>query len=246
MTSLDPSHEPEIVRHPYSVVVPQRSGDAVIGLMALLRNDGVKCFIAGGFARWVLSTVDTTPCPGDIDIFFEDKESYEKCVWLLKKEKFTVALESQHAVTMNPPNTAEFDVGSINIQLIKPNGNRFGTIFDVLDGFDMSICQAALVITPENKLKGYVSNFFTICEAQQRVRLVKMAHPLATMRRCIKYVSKGYKVSSNVLLEIFEAWDKLPQEKRQQAYDLAKSGQFGHLYNLLGHEATSPPNTNTL
>jgi len=231
----------EIVRHPYSVVAPKRSGDAVIGLMALLRNDGVKCFIAGGFARWVLSPNDTTPCPGDIDIFFENEESYDKCVWLLRKEKFTIALESHHAVTMNPPNTAEFDVGGINIQLIKPRGNRVGNIFDVLDGFDISICQAALVITPENKLKGYVSNLFTICEAQQRVRLVKMAHPIATMRRCIKYASKGYKVGARVILDIFAEWDRLPQEKRQQVFNACQNGQLKTLYDLLNPEIT-PPN----
>jgi len=233
----------EIVRHPYSVVAPKRSGDAVIGLMTMLRNHGVKCFIAGGFARWVLSEVETTPCPGDIDIFFENEESYEGCVWLLKKENFTIALESHHAVTMNPPNTAEFDVGGINIQLIKPRADRVGTIFNVLDGFDISVCQAALVITPENKLKGYVSNAFTVCESQQRVRLIKMAHPIATMRRCIKYASKGYKVSTRVLLDIFAAWDKLPQEKRQQVFNACQGGQLKTLYDLISLETTTPPNT---
>jgi len=243
VTFTDPNEPPEITRHPYNLATPQRGGDTVIGFLALLRNDGVRCFIAGGFARWVLSVDHTTPCPGDIDIFFENEEHFQKAKFILDKEGFRTSLETSNALTLTPPNTAEFDVGSMNIQLIRPCKGRCGTVYDVLDGFDINVCQAALVLTSKNTLKGYVSNVFVSGETHQRIRIAKMGHPLAVMQRCIKYASKGYKVSTRVLLQIFVAWDKLPQEERQQAYDLMKNGQFSHLYNLLGRETT--PSTDT-
>jgi hypothetical protein len=219
---------------PYNIATPQRGGDAIIPLMALLRNDGVKCFIAGGFARWILSENETTPTPGDIDFYFQDDTALHKATWVMTREGFTVALETDNAVSYRPPNTVEFDI-PIGIQFIKPRGGkRCGTIHDVLDGFDLSICQAALELTSENKLKGYVSVVFGLDEANQDIHVINVVSPLATMQRCMKYARKGYKIGHKELLKIFAEWDKVAIEKRTRIFELIeKVGGNKELYDLL-------------
>ena len=232
MTFIDPNDPKEVVKHPYSIVTPQRGGDAVVGLMTMLRNDGVKCFIAGGFARWVLSPNDTTPCPGDIDIYFQDEPSYSMAKFVLGKEGFKIALETNNALTLNPPNSAEFDE-PLNIQLIKPSNNRQGSVYDVLDAFDLNICQAALVIKDDNTLKGYVSQGFNWGEANQRMHILNISSPLATLQRCMKYAGRGYKISSKNLMKVFIEWDGRSADERTRIRNLMESGGFKELYDLL-------------
>jgi len=231
VTFIDPDDN-EAVRHPYSIVAPQRGGDAVIHLMSMLRNEGAKCFIAGGFARWVLSPNETTPIPGDIDIYFDAEPSFAKAKFILGKEGFVTALETDNALTIRPPGTAEFDT-PINIQLIKPRDGRKGTVYDVLDAFDINVCQAALVIKDDNTLKGYVSSGFTWGETHQKLHIVNIANPLATMQRCVKYAAKGYKIGNKSLLKILTEWDKRTPEERQRIHNLMDSGGYKELYDLL-------------
>lgn len=232
MTFIDPNDPPEVIREPYRICTPKRGGDAVVGLMAMLRNDGVKCFIAGGFARWVLSPDDSTPQPNDIDIYFENDDAYCKAKFILSHEGFTVALETDNALTLTQPNMVEFGIG-IAIQLIKPYDGRKGTVYDVLDKFDLNICQAALVITPQNTLKGYVSDGFLWGETKQKMHILHISNPLATLQRCMKYAGKGYKITNKNLLRVFVKWDEQTKEDRQRVHNLIDSGGFKELYDLL-------------
>lgn len=232
MTFVDPNDLKEAVKHPYSIAAPQRGGDAVVGLMTMLRNDGVKCFIAGGFARWVLSPDASTPHPSDIDIYFENDDSFYKARFILSNEGFTAVLDTKNALTFSQPNTVEFGIG-ISIQLIKPHNGRMGTVYDVLDKFDLNICQAALVITPQNTLKGYVSQGFLWGETNQKMHILHISNPLATLQRCMKYAARGYKIANKNLLRVFAEWDKKTNEERQRVHNLIDSHGYKELYDLL-------------
>lgn len=223
------------VRSPYMLAKPVRGYDYVIPLLAELRNAGVNCFIAGGFARWVLSTNESTPIADDIDIYFEDQESFSlaKDV-LINRHRFIVNMETDNAVTTSPPS----DVGMwapLHIQLIKPVGKRFGNLYDVLDSFDLNICQAAIQIEKtSDDLQGYVSLEFTRGEAKQIVKILSCESPVAVLARCCKYSAKGYRVPAKELVKPLLLWDSLSTDYKTKISELLNSRNYKEVYDLLG------------
>jgi hypothetical protein len=227
--------ELKAIRKPYFFAKPIRGYDYVIPLLAELRNCGVNCFIAGGFARWVLSPNELTPIADDIDIYFYDQESFSiaKTV-LIVNNKFVLNMETDNALTISPPS----DTGiwtPLHVQLIKPHGKRVGNIFDVLDTFDLNICQAALQIDQQSDtLQGYASYEFTKGENKQVVKILTCESPLSVLVRCCKYSAKGYRVPAKELLKPLLHWDEQSAEDKAKIKAVIESRNYKEAYDLLG------------
>ncbi len=224
----------EVMRHPYQRVYPVRGHDYIVPFLAALRDAGVRCFIAGGFARFVLSPNETTPIADDVDVYFNDEESYHLALdVLLRRNRFTLNLETQNAMTLSPPD----DTGlwsPIQVQLIKPISTRVGNVYDVLDKFDLNVCQAAIMIgDADDTILGYASEHFLKGETHQKLRVMDCSSPLAVLQRCCKYAGKGYKIATKELLKVLIHWDEQTVEHKTKIKELIANRQLNQAYDLL-------------
>lgn len=149
--------------------------------------------VAGGYARWCMSPLYDTPPPSDIDIFCKDvevfKQIYDAVGNFIGKEH---KKDTENTIEFNSPK-------GLPVQIIKPHAFPFSSPEELLDKFDMTIVQAAL-ITPNS---GIVGSQFNEDERNKVVRLWKNAHNLAGfIHRLHKYVKNGYYVSPKLLLDL--------------------------------------------
>lgn len=110
-----------------------------------------------------------------------------------------------------------------NIQLIKPteimNMVSMGDYKKVLDNFDFTIAKCA--ITPE--LKGYCHPDFYEHDGLNKLAITNIHCPISSLKRAMKYCNRGYSISSQELLKLFEDY-----EKRDQSWkDIVKQGLSG-------------------
>lgn len=198
------------VPNQYRKIVPQR-GHEIENLLRKFQIAEIFSYIAGGYARWMISPKSRPPSPGDIDFYFQDFSSFSKAKQLLTDEGCLLQKESHNALTFAPYNIG---VGN-RVQLIKTVGDRYGDIFEILNHFDLSVCQAAVTIDSEtNHMQGYGSRKFFDTEGDDRLRIIKIGNPMSTMIRCMKYARHGYSIGPKQLVKILNVWDAMSPEMR--------------------------------
>lgn len=212
---------------------PIRGADTIVPLLACLRNSGVNCFIAGGFARWVMSPNILTPDTSDIDVYFCDSFSFKTAEDILaNKNNFAVELETENAITVTPPSVAIWY--PIRIQLIKPKSGRTGSAEDVIGNFDLNVCQAAIYIAKNSdEIESCVTNSFIVGEYARDLKIINCQNSITTFRRCLKYIKHDYTICNKELLKILIKWDEKDPGQKARMKSIIENDNYKDMYDLL-------------
>lgn len=195
-----------------------RCKDVVELVFGLTEKEG---FIAGGFARYCLSINRNPILPNDIDIFCQSEEVYNR---ILNRFKDNDNLKQIHVSEIEVKFEYKLKSGFLkevyNIQLIKPteimNMVSMGDYKKVLDNFDFTIAKCA--ITPD--MKGFCHPDFYEHDGLNQLTITNIHCPISSLKRAMKYCKRGYSISSQELLKLFEDY-----EKRDQSWkDIVKMG----------------------
>lgn len=162
----------------YEQAAVKRGYSVLKELWPIARPHGA--FIAGGFARWMLSKADDPVPAGDVDLFVP---SGDPCglVEDLQRRGYSLRAETDNAYTFEPRNDL------FNVQVIKPDWTR-PTVEATLDDFDFTIVQAAVLFPA----RGVVSEQFHADEQRRVLRLVTINDPVRVLLRLMKYARRGY------------------------------------------------------
>lgn len=175
----------------------------------------LKCVIAGGYARYMLSTEETPAKPGDLDIFCPDDKAYSDMMYCAP-----LSTLEEVEVTAYSTRLAHF---SIEVNLIKPEVlTTDGDHAKFLADFDFTICQALV----DNAEYGWVTSEYERAEELGALILTewKLKNPVSTMYRAIKYAKRGYDLPAETIIDIFEAWQKVDKAEIISHY---LSGPYG-------------------
>ena len=164
-------------------------------ILEMVRGLGV---IAGGYARYCCSTVYAPEMPGDVDIFFPNTKSLSEFRKMLemKLAKASVVSDSVNAITYKMQNDGPFSLCP-KVQLIKPKEDLEGGvgiytfICKVMDDFDFTVCQAAIVSATTCVVGAAFKN------DDDGKRLVfsqtkRNFNPVKELFRVMHYIQKGY------------------------------------------------------
>lgn len=177
-------------------------------------------FIAGGYARYCANPdPHSTDKPSDIDMYFLNEAEFNKA-----REYFKSDIEDENDVAI------KVFQDYLPINLIKcvatADGTKlFGTVSEVLDTFDFTVCCAAL--TPNMTTALVNENFLEHLEARE-LHFHTIGNPIYQLKRIHKYLNKGYKISNFELTKLFLAWDNNPnmREVMLKAYREVNSDDF--------------------
>lgn len=155
-----------------------------------------KYFVAGGAIRDILLGSE----PRDFDIYFEDESEQKRIVELYKKAGGVVVRESPNTQTLsmhlqptkqfsNPPKNLKFDC-------IR---KTFGTVHDILDSFDFTICCAAVKPGVFHHHSDFFQHLLT-----KSLYFNCIQNDVVVIRRMAKYLRKGYFIDSTELVKAIE------------------------------------------
>lgn len=151
-----------------------------------------KAYVAGGYARWMVSDLEDPAPAGDVDIFAPHGKAAQLKAHLLT-QGYEVSWETDNAWSMAAVE------GEPRLQVIKDSW--IGEIVEVtLDFFDFTIVQAA-VMSPDRAI---VSTDFHNDECRKLLRLVTVEDSTRTLLRMMKYARKGYTLRPAEALRFLE------------------------------------------
>lgn len=195
---------------PYAGLSIKRGFTEIEELFLLVK--AYQCFIAGGYARYCLSSIPKPVQPVDVDVFCKVPRAYGEIVDELKRRGAKVEFTTSNATSLKPP---ESWVACPKIQVINPTVMG-GDPWDLLQIFDFTIAQAALV----TERAGIAAKEFEEDEAGMQLRVNRIQCPIGTFKRALKYAKKGYKLSSTEMLKFYRAWDGMAPEKKEELVQL--------------------------
>lgn len=158
-----------------------------------LKEQSIECFIAGGCLRDYFHGKNTT---NDIDIFFKNKEEYDKAFKYLTKEG---------KILFQNHNGTKISYNNIKLDIVC--SKFFETPQDAIDNFDFTVCAIAL---DSEKVYHHETTFIDL--AKKQLMINKITFPKSTMQRVTKYSRKGFYICNGELSKIFEAMYKEYEE----------------------------------
>lgn len=174
-------------------------------------------FVAGGFANHAATALkekenfgfarEQPPAFDDIDIYGLDKQAIdaikknlEASDWILQSETdYSYKYVREGEETDNTP----------KVNLIKMTS---GSPEQVLDTFDLSVAQAAIL----SKTEVLVSDKWLKTHDTNKLLPHNISTPSSTILRLAKYAKRGYRIPHTTALEVLEGWRKLPDIKREE------------------------------
>lgn len=159
-----------------------------VQLKEIAKNLPTDCWIAGGCLRSFL----VGEKPKDIDIFSNNPEKVIS--YLSENDKFKKAFGNDFF--------QNFKYNNLTYQVIKKY--TYETPQDTIDSFDFTIISAAFY-----KDELVLHDRFYLDNAQKRLVVNKLPFPLSSMKRSLKYVSRGYAMCPVNLSKILRAINEL-------------------------------------
>ena len=190
--------------------------------------------VAGGFIRAYFAGEK----PSDMDLYFRNQECFLFFIKELQNSGWKEVANTDRAVTFLKDGKC--------VQAIR---YRFGNPDEVIGMFDFTICQASMTvyntasldpegIDPENgqgqgKIEGNLwlhENFFEHLAARVLVFNPKAPMPLASLKRVIKYLKRGYSICDEGLIVLAEAINRTvdfedPESVQQAIAGMDPDGQ---------------------
>ena len=152
-------------------------------------------FIAGGYARWALSPLRDPARPSDIDCYFRDLDGMQAFSYALGRSGWRVVGNSAFAVKFT---RAYFDLPVHAVCVV-------GTPGYILDSMDLGICQAVL-----DHCEGRATYSFEDEERAKVLRIVKPHNLELTVKRIMKYQSRGYTIDDEEMDKLFDLFAVRP------------------------------------
>ena len=154
--------------------------------------------------------------PGDIDVFAFSDDNAEYIIQRLKDADYFESELNSIAISMSPNHWLN-PICDMPIQVIKPNPNwrRDPVNFrdDLLNSFDLNVCRAVL----DGEI---IIGDVEIGSTQGRV--LRVANPVRTMKRIMKYRERGFTFSDWELCKVFLAFGELSDERLKEITDAAQ------------------------
>lgn len=182
-----------------------------------------RAFVAGGAARAMTHDIPYT----DIDLFCLDISNEEGVAHDLAEVGYveTILPEKSPCRVFTPP-AREYKVMHllVDVQLIRPVSGRFGTPMEVMQGFGFFCEQFAY---DSRQLMSSFEADRDVIAKELHVNVI--TNPLDQAWRANKYGLKGFTISRQEVIDLFEAWDSLPTSEKlrmvdQQTYSVDNSG----------------------
>lgn len=146
-------------------------------------------FIAGGYARWALSPLHDPARPSDIDCYFRDLDGMQAFSYALGRSGWHVTGNSAFAVRFT---RAYFDLPVHAVCVV-------GTPGYILSSMDLGICQAVL-----DHCEGRATYSFEDEERAKVLKIVKPHNLELTIKRIMKYQSRGYTIDDEEMDKLFD------------------------------------------
>ncbi|MBM7598177.1 hypothetical protein JOC34_000534 [Virgibacillus halotolerans] len=178
-----------------------------------------KAIVAGG----AVTSIFTNSEINDIDVYLRSKEDVAALMEIMYDD-FYIASHTKKATTF----IKTVDEQELKIQLI--HYNVFGSVDDVFEAFDFTICMGAFDF--KNEQFSFHHNFFKH-NSQRALRFNKNTHfPLISVIRTKKYEERNYTISKPELFRVIMKCMDLEINSYEELKDQL-GGMYGISYDLL-------------
>ena len=173
-------------------------------------------YIAGGFAHWCLSPRFDPVATRDVDIYCYTEDSFQVIVDNLLAKGYKQKYRSNFSIGFEPMGT----LPKITVIIPRKESNliTFGEPSVVVGQFDFTVARCYLEVHNDDfgdvnfaDWKGFaLDDCFAEDSANLSLNIINMACPLSTLKRVIKYTSRGYKIRMKEYIKIFNKWAAMP------------------------------------
>jgi predicted oxidoreductase len=167
-----------------------QNGIKYFNYIILDKLKGIKCWVAGGS---IASYFGKHTIDGDVDIFFPNKEEFDKAYNRLISTPDDMNQYGKLIFKNDRVVTIEYNKHII--QLV--SAHFYDNPKECINSFDFTITCAAI----DGKIL-YTLDTFWIDLAGRRLVINKLPYPLSTLQRMQKYIKKGYSICNGGILEL--------------------------------------------
>lgn len=152
--------------------------------------------IAGGFIREYF----TGGCPSDMDLYFRNEDCFNLSKQIIDESKlYDVAFDTSRAITYKNKE------GNNPVQLVK---YLYGQPETILSDFDFIMCMGGLDVTTKNLIT-HTQFIQDITERKLRYNIKTKPFRLSTLKRVVKFVSRGFAIEDADLFAIAERINRM-------------------------------------
>jgi len=145
-------------------------------------------FIAGGYARWAMSPLQSPAPPSDIDCYFRDLDGMQAFSYAITRSGWRIIRSSAFSVKFTK---AYFDLPCHAVCVT-------GTPGFIVEGMDLGICQAII-----DHCEGRATDAYMEEESRKVLKIKKPHNLLLTLKRVEKYKGRGYSFAEEELDYLF-------------------------------------------
>jgi len=192
-------------------------------LWKMLGDNGFKrdVYICGGYVRWMCSTQKEPAEASDIDIYCKDTETYEKLQRLFRRKRLYIKHQNEVSLTYRRPNKPSHELfGLKSLQLITPLRKGAivanGSLTEILSNFDFSIIRIGMDYYSWSNGYAWADNDFEKDENTKSLKLKNIHCPISSTFRCVKYMKRGYSLSTGQMVKLFVDWENRDKEYRER------------------------------
>jgi hypothetical protein len=190
-----------------------------------VRHNAVIC---GGYARFCASPLKDPAPAGDVDVFPQDKNTYDNCLKEFQQIGYSIKAENNMSATLLSPTSLPWALMP-TVQLIKPvvEGRvvSTGSMGDILSNFDFTVVRVGFLSPTKVMADGY----FERDERNHTLRLKNIHCPVSSMLRCMKYARKGYWMRPSEAIRLFMDWNDRGEEYQLHLFNAFKKSEMGKM-----------------
>jgi len=179
-------------------------------------------YIGGSFAAWMSNNLCSQPVPNDMDIFAISENAATLISQRIYNQWDCAIIDNGfvHSIT--------FTAKRLPVQVVRPHPDWHKFPDDILHSFDLDVCRALLV--EHNKL------LLDENVGHKSAKILRMADPVRTLKRVIKYAQRGITFNEWELLKLFKAWEEITEQRRSEITTRAVNTAFPQTLSDLDYD----------